>query len=164
MSEFAEKLTEVLDLHIKDHSDLLALEEKKREVIVKNDTELLEEINLVEEEIMQRVAAREVERQQYSAALCEDLGVDKEQKLSTIVELLGNNECGRVLADVRKKLDEVIANLRYRTTQNSELLYRSIEHIGAFFKTIAEARDVSPVYQRNGQTNGSQMRLLDQTA
>ncbi len=164
MNETAKKLTRILELHVKDHTSLLALEDAKRKAIIKNNTVLLEELIKEEEKIINEVGGREKMRKEYSSQLCVELGVAKEEKLSTLIDALNDSECSRVLSEIKEKLNTIIEELRFRTSQNTELLYRSVEHIGAFFRTIAEATTISPTYQRNGQKDGTQRRLLDQMA
>lgn len=164
MNENIRKLAQLLDSHTKDHAALLKLEEEKRQVIIVNNVDRLNEINVEEEEIVKRVSEREEERAALSCLIAEESGAEGERKLEDIISSLKDDKEQKLLSVIRRRLNDVIGKLKYRTEQNAELLVRSVEHIGAFFKTIADARTISPVYCKNGQKNGTQMRLLDHTA
>ncbi len=146
------------------HAQLLSAAEAKREAMIRNNLEAMEEILQAEQELIARVEEEEAKRQQYAETLRRELGIEANPvKLVMIVEKLPAAE-GERLSRLREGLKEVIEKLRYRSRQNAELIRVGIDHANDFLALVAEAVQGGSRYGRKGKIGGSSLRLLDKRA
>ena len=162
MEQTVERLKKILEGHVSLHEQLLALEEEKRASIVANDTARIDELTRREAELVSEVQAMEAERTELVRALAAQRGWPEPVRLAQVIQAAGPE--ATCLEAAWKRLQQVMGALRHRAEQNTVLLRRCLEHLGAFFAALAEVRTVPGTYTPGGQSGGETVRLLDQTA
>ncbi len=163
MNATLQSLAAVLERETNLHGQLLAAAEAKRQAIIHGDLATMEKLLAEERMLIAEVERAESERQRLTAAARQLLQLGEEAKLPELIARAPEAE-GRQLAAVRERLREVLDKLRQRTRRNGELLRASLQHIEGFLRTVLEAADPHPQYDRDGRRAAGPFRLFDRSA
>ena len=143
-------LTKILDEEIYNFKQLLKYEKLKNSVIINQEVEKLKQLSSDEEEILDKVAKLEEERENVVGGLFKEYSINSEKVLSSLIKNLPENE-NNFKDTLRKKKDELVSNIKdlKRINEiNNRLLMDSAEFFNYAANCIQDMDSV--VYDKNG--------------
>ena len=156
-----ENLIEVLGQECDAYDELLALSQKKTQVIASANLENLQKITDDEQEAVGRVTHLDRRRSEVTADIANVLNRDVETlKLSKMIELMSlRPEEQAKLAEAHDRLQSSVRELRRINEQNRELLVNALEMV-EFEMNILQASKAAPEtanYTKSAYNSGVQM-------
>ncbi len=161
MASLMENLIEVLGQECDAYDELLALSQKKTQVIASANLENLQKITDDEQEAVGRVTHLDRRRSEVTADIANVLNRDVETlKLSKMIELMSlRPEEQAKLAEAHDRLQSSVRELRRINEQNRELLVNALEMV-EFEMNILQASKAAPEtanYTKSAYNSGAQM-------
>ncbi len=161
MASLMENLIEVLGQECDAYDELLALSQKKTQVIASANLENLQKITDDEQEAVGRVTHLDRRRSEVTADIANVLNRDVETlKLSKMIELMSlRPEEQAKLAEAHDRLQSSVRELRRINEQNRELLVNALEMV-EFEMNILQASKAAPEtanYTKSAYNSGVQM-------
>ena len=161
MASLMENLIEVLGQECDAYDELLALSQKKTQVIASANLENLQKITDDEQEAVGRVTHLDRRRSEVTADIAHVLNRDVETlKLSKMIELMSlRPEEQAKLAEAHDRLQSSVRELRRINEQNRELLVNALEMV-EFEMNILQASKAAPEtanYTKSAYNSGAQM-------
>lgn len=161
MASLMENLIEVLGQECDAYEALLALSQKKTQVIASANLEDLQRITDDEQEAVSRVNRLEKRRAEVTADIANVLNRDVETlKLSRMIELMQSRPAEQAkLAEAYDRLRGSVRELRRINEQNKELLEDALEMV-EFEMNMIQASKAAPEtanYTRGAYMSGTQM-------
>ncbi len=161
MASLMENLIEVLGQECDAYDELLALSQKKTQVIASANLENLQKITDDEQEAVGRVTHLDRRRSEVTADIANVLNRDVETlKLSKMIELMSlRPEEQAKLAEAHDRLQSSVRELRRINEQNRELLVNALEMV-EFEMNILQASKAAPEtanYTKSAYSSGAQM-------
>lgn len=165
MASLMETLIEVLGQECDAYDELLALSQKKTQVIASANLENLQKITDDEQEVVDRLNRLEKKRVEVTVDIANVLNRDVESlKLSNLVEMMSARpEEQAKLAEAHQKLKTAVGELRRINEQNKELLESAVEMV-EFEMNLLQAAKAAPEtanYTRNAYNSGTQMGVTN---
>ncbi len=145
MASLMDELIDILDKEQGVYNQLIPVVREKSQVIVKNDTVVLQEITAKEQEAIDQITALENKRIRVMEDISTVLGKeDKNLKLSTLIGLLDTKQKEkRVLSELHDKLKETVNILVELNNRNTVLIQQSLEMI-EFNMNFLQSTRMSP--------------------
>ena len=161
MASLMETLIEVLGQECDAYDELLALSQKKTQVIASANLENLQKITDDEQEAVGRVNHLDKRRMEVTTDIANVLNRDVETlKLSKMIELMSSRPGEQAkLAEAHDRLQSSVRELRRINEQNRELLENALEMV-EFEMNILQASKAAPEtanYNRSAYNSGTQM-------
>ena len=161
MASLMENLIEVLGQECDAYDELLALSQKKTQVIASANLENLQKITDDEQEAVGRVTHLDRRRSEVTADIANVLNRDVETlKLSKMIELMSlRPEEQAKLAEAHDRLQSSVRELRRINEQNRALLVNALEMV-EFEMNILQASKAAPEtanYTKSAYNSGAQM-------
>ena len=161
MASLMETLIEVLGQECDAYDELLALSQKKTQVIASANLENLQKITDDEQEAVGRVNHLDKRRMEVTTDIANVLNRDVESlKLSKLVELMAARpEEQAKLAQARDGLQNAVQELRRINEQNKDLLESALGMV-EFELNLLQATKTAPEtanYTKNAYNSGAQM-------
>ena len=161
MASLMENLIEVLGQECDAYDELLALSQKKTQVIASANLENLQKITDDEQEAVGRVNHLDKRRMEVTTDIANVLNRDVETlKLSKMIELMSSRPGEQAkLAEAHDRLQSSVRELRRINEQNRELLENALEMV-EFEMNILQASKAAPEtanYTRSAYNSGTQM-------
>lgn len=161
MASLMENLIEVLGQESEEYEGLLALSQKKTQIIVSADLTELQKITDDEQEVVGRINRLEKKRVEVTADIADVLNRDVENlKLSNLIELMSPRPAEQAkLTEVHGRLRASVRELQRINEQNKELLENALEMV-QFEMNLLQATKAAPEtanYTRNAFNSGAQM-------
>ena len=130
MAGMMDQLVEVLGEQTERYKELLGLALEKRDIIINNDIEALQQINHLENLVISQNQKLEKKR----VSLVADMALVLNQKeddltLTKLIELMDGQAEQAALTEARDKIKEVIDELKENNTQNGLLIQNALEYI-----------------------------------
>ena len=130
MAGLINELIDILRGQLQNYDELLVLGTEKRNVIVNNDTQMLQKITQAENSIIGRNQRMENKRLEVIKNIANVLNYDaNELTMSSLAELIKGQEEHGELVEVRDKLKETLDALKVENDRNAKLLESSIDFI-----------------------------------
>ena len=143
----------VVDAMLNTHQELLALAQRKRDVLIRGDMDALNLIVKEENTLVFRVEKLESERIAFGRLLAARIGVQPEQLTATrVAELAGDEEEKRRMEELSAQLRNVIGELQKINNTNKQLIEQSLQFIRTSIELLTESPQV-PTYGGTGETN-----------
>lgn len=161
MASLMENLIEVLGQECDAYDELLALSQKKTQVIASANLENLQKITDDEQEAVGRVNHLDRRRMEVTMDIANVLNRDVETlKLSKMIELMSSRPGEQAkLAEAHDRLQSSVRELRRINEQNRELLENALEMV-EFEMNLLQASKAAPEtanYTRSAYSSGTQM-------
>ena len=157
------RLLEILKEHEACTLAITRLEEEKRQAILTNKPEQIEDIVKREQVLADETQALDRKRVAHSAAVAQRLGLPPEAKVEEIAEKAAGDEA-KLLRQARASLRQALLAMRKIMNHNTELLRYSLEHVRSFLGAIATAKSGPGNYRPNGRRESGASSLFNQTA
>jgi|GEM_PF-3805626 len=146
------KLKDVISKEIKAYQDLLVLAKKKREILVKNAVEALEETVYQEEELLSAVHRCEKERTMAVEAVATSLGLSTEGlTFQQIIDAMPEAD-QTSFALMRAELKDVIAQLARANALNRMLLETHMSYISFCVGALTDHTKGLDMYSASGKS------------
>ena len=161
MASLMENLIEVLGQECDAYDELLALSQKKTQVIASANLENLQKITDDEQEAVGKVNHLDRRRMEVTTDIANVLNRDVETlKLSKMIELMSSRPGEQAkLAEAHDRLQSSVRELRRINEQNRELLENALEMV-EFEMNLLQASKAAPEtanYTRSAYSSGVQM-------
>ena len=161
MASLMDNLVDVLGRESDEYEGLLALSQKKTQVIASANLENLQKITDEEQEVVDRISRLEKKRAEVTADIANVLNKDVENlKLSNLVEMMSARPREQAqLAQAHDRLRSSVQELRRVNEQNKELLENALEMV-EFEMNLLQASKAAPEtanYTRDAYSSGVQM-------
>lgn len=163
MASLMENLMDVLEKEQTAYEELLALSMKKTPVLIKGDTETLQQITDEEQDVIDKVNHLDKARQEVMNDIANVMNKDVETlKIVHLIQMLEKcpNEQKR-LAQINDTLKETVDRMRRVNEQNKALIESSLEMV-AFDLNLIQGLKKAPEtanYNKGAQNAGSTMQL-----
>jgi flagellar biosynthesis/type III secretory pathway chaperone len=143
----------VVDAMLNVHQELLAIAQRKRDVLIRGDMEALNLIVKEENTLVFRVEKLEGERIAFGRLLAERIGVAPEQLTAArVAELAGDAEEKHRMTSLTDELRQVIGQLQALNDTNKKLIEQSLQFIRTSIEVLSESPQV-PTYGDKGASN-----------
>ena len=130
MAGLINELIDILRGQLQNYDELLVLGTEKRNVIVDNDTQMLQKITQAENSIIGRNQRMENKRLEIIGNIANVLNYDAgELTMSSLAELIKDQEEYAGLIEIRDSLKETLEALKVENDRNAKLLESSIDFI-----------------------------------
>lgn len=129
MATLLETLLGTINEEIKIYDELLAIGKEKKNVIVKNDVEVLKQMNTVELSLTSKLKKLSVKRLENFEDIKMVLGLSGEVTLMNIAEKLKNEDDKKQLLKVREQLKNISKELGAINQINRNLIGNSLDYI-----------------------------------
>ncbi len=161
MASLMENLIEVLGQECDAYEGLLALSQKKTQVIASANLDHLQKITDDEQEAVGRITHLEKKRMEVTADIADVLNRDVEQlKLSNMIGMMAARPQEQAaLAAAHDRLQGCVRELKRINEQNRELLENALEMV-EFEMNMLQASKAAPEtanYTRSAYNSGAQM-------
>ena len=165
MASLMENLIEVLGRECDEYEGLLALSQKKTQIIGGGDLEELQKITDDEQDLVSRVSNLDKKRVEITADIANVLNKDVEtMKLSNLIQMLAGRSAEQAkLAEAHDRLQAAVRELQRVNEQNRELLENALEMV-EFEMNLLQAMKAAPEtanYTRNAYNSGAQMGVTN---
>ena len=165
MASLMENLIEVLGRECDEYEGLLALSQKKTQIIAGGDLEELQKITDDEQDLVSRVSNLDKKRVEITADIANVLNKDVEtMKLSNLIQMLAGRSAEQAkLAEAHDRLQAAVRELQRVNEQNRELLENAVEMV-EFEMNLLQAMKAAPEtanYTRNAYNSGAQMGVTN---
>ncbi len=165
MASLMENLIEVLGRECDEYEGLLALSQKKTQIIAGGDLEELQKITDDEQDLVSRVSNLDKKRVEITADIANVLNKDVEtMKLSNLIQMLAGRSAEQAkLAEAHDRLQAAVRELQRVNEQNRELLENALEMV-EFEMNLLQAMKAAPEtanYTRNAYNSGAQMGVTN---
>jgi len=143
-----EELTIVLKEELRILQKLKETTYDKTDIIVANEIEKLEEITRLEEDLINKIALKEKEREE----ILYNWGIGENASISEIIEKIPE---GKVeLSNLKMELTELIANIQSRNLVNKELIEDNLQWLDFNMNLIYNVQ-TPPTYGDKKKTTGN---------
>lgn len=145
------ELCEALETLRLQHEQLIVLAERKKEALVANDIDALNETVTKESRLIKLIAEAESKRQQAVIDCLGSLGMNATPSttVASLIRMISNPDEKLRLSDLAEKLSAVIEKLRAMNEVNMRLTQQSIEFNDFSLNLLASAYDDSDfVYKK----------------
>ena len=161
MASLMEDLISILEQEDSLYEDLLKLSMSKTPVLISGDLEALSRITEDEQEIVNKVNARDKKREEGMKDIANVLGKDvKTLKLTDLIDVLRSRPAEQNrLAAIYDKLSDTIGQMKRTNEQNRELIESSLEMV-QFDMNVLQAYKAAPEtanYSKNALNSGAYM-------
>ncbi|HHY13596.1 MAG TPA: flagellar protein FlgN [Thermoanaerobacterales bacterium] len=156
------ELAEVLKQELAIYKEILAIAEKKTDVLIKGDIRQLDEIVKKEEKLILNIGKQEDMRYEILMDLEKTSGIDASSyTLSEVIQSLKiTHDYG--LSDIQKETIEILTKLEKVNDQNSNLLRKSIESLNSTVKLITSSlENETGTYTSKDKKDKETKSLLD---
>lgn len=165
MASLMENLIEVLGRECDEYEGLLALSQKKTQIIAGGDLDELQKITDDEQDLVSRVNNLDKKRVEITADIANVLNKDVEtMKLSNLIRMLAGRPAEQAkLAEAHDRLQAAVRELQRVNEQNRELLENALEMV-EFEMNLLQAMKAAPEtanYTRNAYNSGAQMGVTN---
>jgi len=141
------------------YRELLALSEKKTDVLVKGDVKALEEITEVEQEMILKLGRIESERMEIVESLCG--GETTAEKLKDILPADKKKEFESIV----EELKGILLKLQRSNEVNEKLIRGALEYINFSIELMTSAVKKNTGYDAGGRTSEEgTLRIIDKKA
>ena len=158
------ELIGVLEQQLRVYSELLEIAQSKRPVIIRNETNALEEMVGREKECLAKISALEKNRVECVKQAAQQFGVSEESvTLSFLTEKAERAHAIR-LNDIGQKIRKVVNSIRESNDINSKLLETSLHYIDFMMNFAASTEQISNIYAKGGDqldTKATTLGLFD---
>ncbi|XID91014.1 flagellar protein FlgN [Paenibacillaceae bacterium WGS1546] len=145
------ELCEALETLKLQHEQLIALAERKKEALIGNDIDVLNEMVTKESRLIKLIAEAESKRQQAVIDCLSEMGMNATPSttLASLVRMISNPDEKLRLSDLADKLSAAIEKLRALNGINMRLTQQAIEFNDFSLNLLASAYDDSDfVYKK----------------
>jgi len=161
MASLMENLIDVLNRESDEYEGLLALSQKKTQIIASGNLEDLQKITDDEQELVGRVSRLDKKRVEVTADIANVLNKDVEKmKLSSLIEMMAGRPGEQAeLAKVHDRLQSAVRELQRVNEQNRELLTDALEMV-EYEMNLLQSLKAAPEtanYTRGAYSSGMQM-------
>ncbi|MDI3534662.1 MAG: hypothetical protein PWQ82_1027 [Thermosediminibacterales bacterium] len=148
----------LLEEELSLYKDLLAISQKKTDVIVKRDIKRLENMTRFEQELILLIGKKEDKRFETLMKLGEILDIDPNK--ATISQLLEHVEPQHKdrWMKLQKDIDEVLSSLKNINNTNNRLINKALEYINKNINILAGVYAESPTYNKDKKGRSSTTR------
>ena len=165
MASLMENLIEVLGRECDEYEGLLALSQKKTQVIAGGNLDELQKITDDEQNLVSRVNNLDKKRVEITRDIANVLNKDVEtMKLSNLIQMLAGRSVEQAkLAEVHDRLQAAVRELQRVNDQNRELLVDALEMV-EFEMNLLQSMKAAPEtanYTRNAYNSGAQMGVTN---
>jgi flagellar biosynthesis/type III secretory pathway chaperone len=159
MASLMEELIDVLGKEVEEYNVLLNLSHEKTSIIVNGNTERLEEVTEMEQEVMSRVRNFEKKRTRIMQDISNVTNRPLESlKLSDMIGFLENRpEERQKLETIQTDLQKVLGEFKETNAQNAVLIQQAIEMVEfdlTLFRSMRQAPETAN-YDKNAYNTGS---------
>lgn len=159
MASLVEELTNTLRMEDEIYRKLLPIEEKKTEIIVKNDLVELQKVTEQEQEVVGSLIDLEKKREEIVKNIATVISKDpKSLKVRELIDMLNGQPEQKQLAKVYESLSKTMERLVEMNNRNKTLIEHSLEMIAFNMNFYQSLRSVSAnSYNKGANTyeNGS---------
>ncbi|HHV99313.1 MAG TPA: flagellar protein FlgN [Clostridiaceae bacterium] len=153
-----DSLVEVLKQQSDIYDYLLAKSKEKTDIIVNGKVDELDKITKLEKTLLSDIAKLERERETLVNKIAGEIGISPEQAtMSELIRRLDKNETGK-LEVLRKRVSEVLKELKRINELNSILIKNSLEYAEFSLNILSAARVTDNNYGNSGKVSGSKNR------
>ncbi|TDX35439.1 FlgN protein [Halanaerobium congolense] len=161
-AELKEDLIRLLKEEKELYQELFAVAEEKNEALLENDTAALSEILAADQEVIEKIEAKEKERKEIIEKIKSEFNLKlKHDKYSDFIEELPA-DWEEDLKDIRQKIIELTDDFYSLNDQNQKLLNQALEvntfSIESILKSIKENKNT---YTKKDKEQKEQPRLLN---
>jgi flagellar biosynthesis/type III secretory pathway chaperone len=161
-AELKEDLIRLLKEEKELYQELFAVAEEKNEALLENDTAALSEILAADQEVIEKIEAKEKERKEIIEKIKSEFNLKLEHdKYSDFIEELPA-DWEEDLKDIRQKIIELTDDFYSLNNQNQKLLNQALEvntfSIESILKSIKENKNT---YTKKDKEQKEQPRLLN---
>jgi len=161
VASLMETLIDVLERESEEYEGLLALSQKKTQIIASGNLEDLQKITDDEQDLVGRVNHLDKKRVEATADIANVLNRDvEEMKLSNLIKMMaGRPKEQTKLAEVHDRLQAAVRELKRVNEQNRELLVDALEMVD-FEMNLLQSMRAAPEtanYTKNAYNSGMQM-------
>ena len=156
MNALTAMLLQILQQEKESYSQMIELSLKKRDAILANDANALDEVVQDEKKLLLIIEKIERQREQNAHEWAQDLGVSKQElTVSFLSDQMDGTE-KKLLLSLQNGLVEVLAEQIKQNEINKDLLDSKLEYLNAMIKTLTQEVQLSNTYGKDGGTLNSQ--------
>ncbi|MGI6485478.1 MAG: flagellar protein FlgN [Thermoanaerobacterales bacterium] len=157
-------LLDNLENQHESYSELLALADKKRDILIKGDIKLLEEITSIEQEIVIKLGKMEDEREYIISRIAEGCKKDVSEVDGKFLESMIPEEKAFFFKEQKEKLKAVLHELAEKNKTNERLINKALEYIQYSLRVITEAGRQETGYNACGNPENKSVNFIDRKA
>ena len=162
MAGLINELIDILQGQLQNYDELLVLSAEKRNVVIENNTEMLQKITQAENSIIGRNQRMENKRLEVIGNIANVLNHNVEElTISSLIELIKDQEEHLALVKVRDNLVETLEALKVENDRNAILLESSIDFINFTVNLMRSSEDNDPFNRQRKKTPGAEKGFFD---
>ncbi len=123
------KLIEILKDENKIYNDILALANKKTEMIAEENMDEISNIAKKEEEYIKQAKLIEYKREDQITAIEKSLGIEKLSDISSLLQYVGDENIKKELIEAQKEFASTLNELKRVNLINNTLIQDALEYI-----------------------------------
>jgi len=158
------QLFEVLKDELDVFKELLNLGNKKTDVLIEGDVELLKEIISLEQDIILNLGKLEKEREQLINALGEKMGQQSEDITARMILKLLPQEKQKSYEAKYVEIKKILEELDEVNKLNENLIKSALDYIELSIDLLTDASKTSTSYSADGNTNEKTIHFIDKKA
>ena len=162
MAGLINDLIDILRGQLQNYDELLVLSAEKRNVIIENNTQMLQKITQAENSIIGRNQRMENKRLEIIGNIANVLNYDaNELTMSSLAELIKEQEEYGELVEVRDSLKETLESLKAENDRNAKLLESSIDFINLTINLMRSSENNESYHRQRKKLPGEEKGFFD---
>lgn len=162
MAGLINELIDILYSQANNYDELLVLGKEKRNVIIENNTEMLQKITQAENSIIGRNQRMENKRLAILKDIANVLNRDADElTLSSLAEFISGQAEHSELVKVRGILKDTLDQLKIENDRNAKLLESSIDYINFSINLVRSSLPEESYHSTRKQTPGEEKGFFD---
>jgi flagellar biosynthesis/type III secretory pathway chaperone len=146
------------------YSELLVLSDKKRDILIKGDVKLLDEINSIEQEIVLKLGKIEYKREGIINRIADEYKKDVSEVNGKLLESMIPGEKVGHFKELKVRLKDVLKELSKKNEINERLINKALEYIQFSLRVITEAGKQDTGYNASGSSEKKVLNFVDRKA
>jgi flagellar biosynthesis/type III secretory pathway chaperone len=146
------------------YSELSTLADSKRDILIKGDVKLLEDITNIEQKLILKLGRMEDERNGIIGRIANDCRKDVAEVNVGFLEGIAPDEKAVALRKQKERLEGVLLELSEKNKINESLINKALEYIQFSLRVITEAGRQETGYNASGSSEKKSMNFIDRKA
>ena len=162
MAGLINELIDILKGQLQNYDELLVLSIEKRNVIIENNTQMLQKITQAENSIIGRNQRMENKRLEIIGNIANVLNYDAgELTMSSLAELIKEQDEHKGLTEIRDSLKETLDALKTENDRNAKLLESSIDFINLTVNLMRSPENNESYHRQRKSIPGEEKGFFD---
>lgn len=165
VKEYYYNLCEVLQDELDLYKEIESIADKKTDILVDGDIDLLQEITKIEQDIIVKLGKLEDERVNLIEELSEDLKIDIDKITAKyLIEHISDTKSKKRLSNIYDKMKQVLIKIDDKNKTNANLIESALEYINFSIDLLTDVGSNETNYGANGQNTKKTFHFIDKKA